>query len=458
MSRLDRYPIAAIAVPVGLEFVLILALNFANQIVVGVLGASAIAAVGFANNLVFILMLTFGGLGTSVSILIARAHGGGRKDDLSQTLTVAMLVGGALASIGALIPQFFPGALLHLLGANAVVASVGAPYFRLIAIALIPNVLIAVLSGSLRSSGFARSPMLATFATVPLNTLLAWLLVLGVGPLPALGVAGAGYATLFTNTLRLVILLVMTFGIHRIAIWELPEHFAQWKVIIRPLIVLALPLAITEFFWTTGTFLYNVVFQRLGTDQLAAAQIAATIEGIFITGSLGLMAATTALVGQALGAGDSPEAIRRVARIKRVGLQTSIVFGSLMALMCFAVPKLFPHAGSLVWHGAIIGILINSVSQPIKVRNGILGAGVMPSGNDVKGVILGDVVGAFVVGLPLAILLGLHTPLAIAGIFLARVIEETAKLGIFTWRARRINWDVIAAEHGVKDETAELEV
>jgi Na+-driven multidrug efflux pump len=61
----------------------------------------------------------------------------------------------------------------------------------------------------------------------------------------------------------------------------------------------------------------------------------------------------------------------------------------------------------------------------------------------VRGVILGDAVGAFAVGLPLAIVLGLHTPLGVLGVFVARVVEEIAKLAIFTWRARRVRWDVL---------------
>ncbi|NUR16769.1 MAG: MATE family efflux transporter, partial [Dermatophilaceae bacterium] len=59
--------IARIAVPVSMEFVLMLVLNFVNQIVVGSLGATAIAAVGFSNSLTFILGVTLGALGTSVA-------------------------------------------------------------------------------------------------------------------------------------------------------------------------------------------------------------------------------------------------------------------------------------------------------------------------------------------------------------------------------------------------------
>jgi Na+-driven multidrug efflux pump len=69
------------------------------------------------------------------------------------------------------------------------------------------------------------------------------------------------------------------------------------------------------------------------------------------------------------------------------------------------------------------------------------GAGVLPRADDVRGVIMGDAAGAFVVGLPLAVLLGLHTPLGYVGIFLARIVEELAKLAVFTWRARRVRWE-----------------
>ncbi len=75
----------------------------------------------------------------------------------------------------------------------------------------------------------------------------------------------------------------------------------------------------------------------------------------------------------------------------------------------------------------------------------ILGAGVLPSANDVRGVIMGDVTGAFVVGLPLALVLGLYTPLGVAGIFAARVIEEVVKVAIFSRRTDRVRWDVLAA-------------
>jgi Na+-driven multidrug efflux pump len=210
-------------------------------------------------------------------------------------------------------------------------------------------------------------------------------------------------------------------------------------------VVLALPLGITELFWTSGTFLYNVVFQQISDDALAAAQIVNMLESLFLVGSIGLMAATTALVGREVGRGDGRGAAAWVGRIKKAGTVTGVGFGVLYGATALVLPFLFHDTTDEVRTMATAGIALYAIAQVVKVRNMILGAGVLPSAGDVRGVIVGDVVGAFVVGLPLAILLGLHTPLGVAGVFAARVIEELAKVVIFSRRTRRVRWDVVGA-------------
>ena len=213
----------------------------------------------------------------------------------------------------------------------------------------------------------------------------------------------------------------------------------------RRLVVLALPLGVTALFFTVGTFLYNVVFQRLGDQALAAAQIVTTLEQVFIVGSIGLMAAVTALVGREIGRGDGGAAVAWVLRVRRAGVVTGLVFGVLFAATTLLLAPLFPGAGGHVRAMAVAGILVNALAQVVKVRNLILGAGVLPSGGDVRGVIMGDAGSAFLVGLPLAVTLGLHTPLGVVGVFAARVMEECAKVLVFSWRSHRLRWDALAA-------------
>jgi putative MATE family efflux protein len=441
---------ASIAVPVSLEMVLQLVLTFVNQVIVGRLGAVAVAAVGLTGSVSFMFFVTLGALGSGTSILVARRAGAGDQAGVNGTLTVALGVSLVVAGLLTIPIVLGAGPLLRLAGGAADVTATAIPYMQVVMLALVPGVMGWILSGALRSLGHARTPMVATMITVVIESLIAYGLVFGVGPLPTLGVVGAAWAIVIAQTLKVLLLAYQVYGPRHLAALVLPARHA-WRSIAGPLLTVAAPLAFTEFAWSLGGFMYAAVFARVGTVALAASQIVMTLEGVFIVGSFGLMSAATVLIGRSLGAGDAPGAVAWLRRITRAGLLTGAGFGLLFALSALLLSPLFPAVGEEVRHIAFFGILINAATQVFKVRNMIVGGGVLPSAGDGKGVILGDVVGAFMVGLPLAIWLGLYTPLGVWGVFLARGLEEIVKVIIFEIRRRRINWPKLAQEQQGKE-------
>jgi putative MATE family efflux protein len=444
--------IANIAIPVSLEFVFILVLNFVNQIVVGALGAIAVASVGLVNSLFFIPTLTLGALGTSSSILVARAYGAKREKELNTVVSSAIITAVAISIVIAAPMVFFPYELLALFGASADVLEQAPLFLAVLALSLPFAVVSQVFSGILRSAGHPKSPMVATIATTVLNTPLAILFVFGLGLVPAMGIVGAAWATLLTSVIKALILLYQTYPLYKIAGWELPGAWTAWKKVLVPLFVLAVPLALTTVFWTSGNFIYNVIAQQISNDALAALQIFGAMEGVFFVASLGLMSAVTALAGRAVGAGNGDLAAAWVAKIKRVGIYTGIVFGILFALSAFSVPTLFPEIGPSVLIPVTVAIMINAAIQFVKVRIALLGAAILPSGDDVKGVVIGDFIAPFLVGVPITIALAFFTPLGIYGLFIGRTIEEFFKVFFFTLRERRINWSTVAKRHFVPEE------
>ena len=437
--------IAAIAVPVSLEMVIQLVLTFINQVIVGTLGAVAVAAVGLAGSLSFLFFVTLGALGAGTSILIARRFGAGDRAGVNHTLSATLLLGTLLGAALTVPTTLGAPSLLRLAGGAPDVTGAAAPYLQIVMLSLVPGLIGGVLSGALRSLGRARTPLVATLLSVALEALLAAGLVFGGLGLPRLGLVGAAWAVVAANTFKALYLAFQVYGPRQLAAFALPGR-SSWREIVGPLLALSAPLAFTEFVWGLGGFMYNAVFARVGTVALAAAGIVTTLEGIFIVGSFGLMSATTVLLGRSLGAGDGAGAQRWLALISRTGLVTGLAFGLLFALSGLLVPLVFPKVGAEVQHIALLGILINAAAQVIKVRNMILGGGALPSVGDGKGVITGDVVGAFLVGLPLAIGLGLYTPLGVWGVLLARVADELAKVLIFERRRRRIDWARLAEE------------
>jgi putative MATE family efflux protein len=441
--------VARVAIPVSLEFILVLGLNFISQIIVGGLGDTAVAAVGFASSIQYIPFFVLGALGTSASILVARAYGANREKELNKVVSAALLTATLVGLIVAAPFVVWPSEIFRALGASQAVVAEGSTYLALAMASLFVGLLAQVLSGILRSANHARSPMVATVAQGILQVPIAIVLVYGWGPIPALGVFGAAIAMVSMTVLKVLIMIVQTFGIFRIARWETPGPLAEWKSVLGPLVVLAAPMGLTAGFWSTGNFLYNVIVQQLGDAALAASQIVGNLEGIFFVGSLGLMNAVNALVGRAVGAANGVLARAWVVYIKRIGIFTGIMFGFLFAVSSLGLSAMFPNVPALVITYSAVGVLINAVVQPVKVRNALMGASVLPSGNDVRGVMMGDFAAPFIIGLPLSLLLGLGTPLGIYGVFVARALEELGKLAIFTWRGRRLDWDIVAQKHNM---------
>jgi putative MATE family efflux protein len=444
--------IANIAIPVSLEFVFILVLNFINQIVVGALGAVAVASVGLVNSLNLIPTMTLGALGTSASILVARAYGAKREKELNTVVSSALMVGIAVSVVVATPLVLFPHQILQVFGASADVLKQGPEFMAVLSLSLPFAVLSAIFSGILRSAAHPKSPMVATIITTVLNTPLAIILVFGWLGLPALGIVGAAWATLIITIIKTAVLAFQTYGLYRIAGWELPGNWPSWRLVLVPLVVLAVPLALTTIFWTSGNFIYNVIAQQISNDALAVLQIFGALEAVFFVASLGLMSAVTALAGRAVGAGNGSLAQAWIAKIKRVGIYTGIGFGLLFAASSLAVPSMFPEIGPEVLIPVTFAILLNAAIQFVKVRIALLGAAILPSGDDVKGVVIGDFIAPFLVGVPITIALAFFTPLGIYGLFMGRTIEEFFKVFFFSWRERRISWQAVADKHFVPEE------
>jgi len=152
------------------------------------------------------------------------------------------------------------------------------------------------------------------------------------------------------------------------------------------------------------------------------------------------------LVGQSVGQEDTKLGTQWIRYILRLGIGTSLFFGSLFALSSLTIPWLYPEIPPEVVRYAQIGVLISAAMQPIIVRM-LLWAAVLPSGNDTNGIIIGDVAGPFLFGLPITILLGFFTPLGVIGAFIGRACEDTAKWIIFGYRSKRVDWDAVVAKH-----------
>jgi putative MATE family efflux protein len=429
-----------VALPVSLEAVFQTSLGFIDQIIVGTLGATAVAAVGLCNSISFIVMLLYSAIGTGAGVLVAQAFGRHDLKDVSKIAALSLMTSGIFGLCTALPLILYPGIILRLIGAPEELVQEGSVYFQLFSASAPLIVMSAVTTATFRSLNDSMTPMFITMGAVCLNTLLGLFLVFGWGPFPKLGVVGAGLATLVAQVARFLAFLIALYWRKKGLKWHWPLPGTGIAKVLGPLLEITYPIAISELLWGTSTFVYTILLTRLGIAALTSSQIVMTIENLFIVAASGLAPAAVASIGQALGADSLKEAKKHANAALRLGLIAGLLFSVLLCGASFLLPFVYPNVGKDVLHFTFWGIIIVACVQPPKVLNSILGNGILPSGGDTKYVLLCHVVGSYGIGVPVAILSGFILRLAVWGVFGSRALEEVLKTIFFLMRYRTPAW------------------
>ena len=197
-----------IAIPVNLQGMLQASFSIVDQIMIGQLGEAGIAAVGLCSNFTLIFSVMSGAVGTVAGILIAQFLGAEEHTEAWRSLDVSLVCGGVLAALFLLTAGGFPAQVLGLYTADDAILRVGAGYFRIVAFSYLPMAVSTVLSAWLRCKEHAAVPFWASFGAVAANTGLNYLLIFGKLGAPTMGVTGAAIATLVSQLLNLLLILI----------------------------------------------------------------------------------------------------------------------------------------------------------------------------------------------------------------------------------------------------------
>lgn len=294
-------------------------------------GFAANAGIGVAWQIFLVVMTFIGSLFTGMGVLAARAAGAGDQARVNRVvhqafLTTAALCLGVLAPLGWLLSP----SLLTLTNAAPAVREQALPFLRIMFTCSAGLLLQFLLGGALRAAGDAKTPLRLGVAMTVLNVAFNVVLIPGLGPIPALGTAGAALGTCLASALVSGYALRQLFaGAWVVSFAGLGAPRPDWATI-RQLFAFGLPAGVQGVAMNVA----GVLMLRFigGLRESAEAQAAWAVGYVelfsFITwSSVGLMGATAAVAGQNLGAGK-PERVRLAAReAARLGLGVALIVG-----------------------------------------------------------------------------------------------------------------------------------
>ena len=423
-----------IAIPVALQSMLQSSFSMIDQIMVGQLGEKSIAAVEIAGKPGFIYSVVFGAVCTKAGIMISQYIGKKDRESEEKSICVNFLVMMLTGIAFFFISRMFPLQFIRLFTNDARVISEGSVYLGIIGWTFIPLGITNIFGAAIRCRGKSSWPLYVGFVSATLNTGLNYCLIFGNYGMPMLGVKGAAYASVISQVAGAVLIIVMFFRLYgriRYSVSLGKEKYWQY-------LSMLIPIVINEFLWSVGQSINTFVYGHMSTDELAGMSLTGSLQGLTIGALSGIAQAAGILVGKRLGEGQYDQAYQESKKLCVYGFIGSILFS--VTIMALKTP--YVHLFNVSDDVRAIGLALLTafaVLMPIKVLNMILGGGIIRSGGRTKYIMMIDMLGTWLIGVPIALVTGLVFKLPIVWVYFMLSQEEVVRfiISIIMFRSRK---------------------
>ncbi|MBX6321403.1 MAG: MATE family efflux transporter [Rhodospirillaceae bacterium] len=433
----------ALAWPLALTNLAQAAIGTTDVLLIGRLGPEALAAASLGLNLYFALFVSAMGIALGASPLMAQALGHRRHAVREVRRTVRQgLWASALVALPIWLVLWHTEPILRLIGQQPALAAMAAAYVHTLQWALLPGLWFMVLRAFIGTVERPGAGLVVNVLAIGVNAALAWSLIFGRLGLPALGLVGAGIATVTANSFMVLALLGFILIDRRLRRFHLLGRLwrSDWRRL-REILRVGLPISLALVFEVTVFNAAAFLMGLIGTEALAAHAVAIQVASITFMVPLGVAQAGTVRVGLAAGRGDP----QGVARAGWVALATGTACMGTMALPMIAVPEritgLFLDAGDPAQAGAAAlaaGFLLIAGLFQLADGTQVVSAGALRGLKDTRTPMLIAGLGYWGIGILLGVLLAFPLGLGGRGIWigLASGLGVVAALMLRRWLRR----------------------
>ena len=396
-----------------------------DNIMVGQLGTTELAAISLGNSFVFIAMSLGIGFSTAITPLVAQADG--RKDrEAAQDVLSHGVVLCTVLGVSLFIAVFNARKLMYSMGQPPAVVEFAFPYLKWVAASLIPLIIFQAYKQFTDGLSKTRPAMYATVFSNILNIILNYFLIFGYGGFPKMGVEGAAIGTLIARTGAVIFILLFIQYHPLFNGYSLRISFKKQRIsLFKKILSLGFPSALQMFFEVAFFTMAIWMSGILGKNSQAANQIALNLSAMTFMFAMGLGVVAMIRVGNQFG-------MKTYADLRRIAISLFLLIGLFDVLFCviyLSFNKQLPWI-YLENYGAATP---SDTLEVVSIAAGLLlVSGFFQITDGLQAVILGALRGIqdvnvpttltfisyMVIGLPVSYYLGLKTSLGAMGIWL----------------------------------------
>ena len=307
-----------------------------NSIWIGqLLGESALAATSNASNIAFLAFATVFGFSTATTIRVGQKFGAGDIDGVRRAFGGGTGFSTGVTIVGAVLGWIFMDALLDILATPVVIRAQAREYLDIVFLAMPFTTLMMMISTGLRGCGDARTPLYATILSTTVSVILNPVLILGLGPLPAMGLAGSALTVVIGNVVASAVMLSLIYGQNlpvRLKAGEF-RYLLGSSAELGYVLSKGVPMGAQTIIATLTSLVMMGIVNREGPLTAAAYGAVLPLWNYIQMPALSLATAVSAIAAQNIGAGK----ISRVGHVTMAGAASTAI----VTLSTFAVLVLF---------------------------------------------------------------------------------------------------------------------
>jgi len=319
-------------------------MTFTDRIFLGHYSLEALAASFPANVSAFLFLSFFFGVVEYSGVFVSQYTGAAKHDRVGaalwQGLWFCLPAGLILASM-----WFVAEPIFALAGHPPVVREQEVAYFRILTLGGGPFLVGVCLSTFFSGRGLTKPVMLVNMAAAGLNIPLDYCLINGIGPFPELGIVGAGLATLVGYVLPSLCFARMVFTRENEACYRVRSAWRFDRALFGRFMRFGLPGGVQFFLDMFAVTFFAFMVGRIGATELAATNVAISIDTLGFLPMIGMHIAASIMVGQAMGAGRPDQAAYATVSVLHIALAYMTVMAALIIFFPEMLMNLFRTRG-----------------------------------------------------------------------------------------------------------------
>jgi len=430
-----------IAIPSVIEMTSMALIGMVSTAMVGRLGPEAVAAVGLTGQPRMIFMALFFALNVGVTAVISRRKGAGNQSAARLCVRQAIILSALIGVVMAVLSATLAWPMMQLAGAQYDTIALAASYFRIASLALPFNALATTISAAQRGIGNTRVTMVVNIVANIINVLFHFLLLEGNLGFPAMGVDGAAIALVASGLISFVLAAASILKPGAYLKISFLDNWRLDKPMIKSIVKIGGNSIFEQLCLRVGFFLYSIIVASLGTAAFAAHVIAMQLMTLSFTFADGIGVATTALVGQQLGA-KRPDLSIMYGKIgQRMALIVSLFLAAFSFFARYWFPAFFTDDRYIIEMAATL-LIILAVLQPVQTTQLVMG-GCLRGAGDTRFVALTMLLCVAFIRPTFSAMMVFMLGLGIQGAWIAVIVDQGLRLIMLTRRFTKGKWTEI---------------